>query len=61
MTEDEPWSGLKRWTTARIALGRTGDALPTRRVLSSNLPTRKPATPFTFPSMSSNWPAASPR
>jgi ethanolamine ammonia-lyase small subunit len=37
MIEDEPWSGLKRWTTARIALGRTGDALPTRRVLEFQL------------------------
>ena len=33
MTEDDPWQGLRRWTPARIALGRTGDALPTRRVL----------------------------
>lgn len=37
MTEDDPWSGLKRWTTARIALGRTGNALPTRRVLEFQL------------------------
>jgi len=37
MTEDDPWSGLKCWTTARIALGRTGNALPTRRVLEFQL------------------------
>src|SRR5215218_4116467 len=37
MNESDPWSGLRRWTTARIALGRTGDALPTRRVLEFQL------------------------
>ena len=37
MIADEPWSGLRRWTTARIALGRTGNALPTRRVLEFQL------------------------
>ena len=37
MTEDDPWQGLRRWTPARIALGRTGDALPTRRVLEFQL------------------------
>src|SRR5947209_9778472 len=30
---DDAWSFLRRATAARIALGRTGDSLPTRRVL----------------------------
>ena len=34
---DDPWASLRRWTPARIALGRTGDALPTRRVLEFQL------------------------
>jgi ethanolamine ammonia-lyase small subunit len=37
MSPDDPWRDLRRWTTARIALGRTGDALPTRRVLEFQL------------------------
>src|SRR5215218_11391843 len=37
MNESDPWSELRRWTTARIGLGRTGDALPTRRVLEFQL------------------------
>lgn len=37
MTDTDPWSGLRRFTEARIALGRTGDALPTRRVLEFQL------------------------
>lgn len=31
---DDPWSGLGAFTSARIALGRAGAALPTREVLS---------------------------
>jgi ethanolamine ammonia-lyase small subunit len=29
----DPWTRLKRWTPARIALGRTGASVPTREVL----------------------------
>lgn len=34
---DEPWSPLRRHTAARIALGRAGDGLPTRRLLEFQL------------------------
>jgi ethanolamine ammonia-lyase small subunit len=34
---DDAWSFLRRATAARIALGRTGDSLPTRRVLEFQL------------------------
>jgi ethanolamine ammonia-lyase small subunit len=34
---DDAWSFLRRATAARIALGRTGDSLPTRRVLEFEL------------------------
>lgn len=33
MTEDDTWSTLKRFTEARIGLGRSGSALPTNEVL----------------------------
>jgi ethanolamine ammonia-lyase small subunit len=33
----DPWAFLRRATAARIALGRTGDALPTARVLEFTL------------------------
>jgi ethanolamine ammonia-lyase small subunit len=33
MSNEDPWAHLRRATTARIALGRTGDSLPTQRVL----------------------------
>ncbi len=34
---DDPWSGLLRYTTARIARGRVGSSLPTREVLEFGL------------------------
>jgi len=33
MSSEDEWAHLRRATTARIALGRTGDSLPTFRVL----------------------------
>jgi ethanolamine ammonia-lyase small subunit len=33
MTTEDPWSNLKRFTDARIGLGRSGSAMPTREVL----------------------------
>lgn len=33
----DPWSGLRRYTAARLALGRTGASLPTREVLGFGL------------------------
>ena len=33
MTTEDPWSNLKKFTDARIGLGRSGSAMPTREVL----------------------------
>ncbi|MBW8683208.1 ethanolamine ammonia-lyase subunit EutC [Chitinophaga rhizophila] len=35
--QEDPWSALKAYTTARIALGRTGTAIPLKEVLSFRL------------------------
>ena len=37
MTKPDPWAALRRHTAARIALGRTGDGLPTSRMLEFEL------------------------
>ncbi len=37
MTEHDPWNNLKKFTDARIGLGRTGSAMPTREVLEFSL------------------------
>lgn len=37
MSEPDPWSRIRRFTPARVALGRAGAALPTREVLRFGL------------------------
>ncbi len=37
MSVEEPWSSLRRFTDARIGLGRSGAALPTREVLKFSM------------------------
>lgn len=37
MSDDDTWSTLKRFTEARIGLGRSGSALPTQEVLKFSL------------------------
>lgn len=37
MVTEDPWAGLKAWTSARIALGRAGTSLPTQPLLEFQL------------------------
>lgn len=37
MTAEDPWSNLKKFTDARIGLGRTGSGMPTREVLGFSM------------------------
>lgn len=37
MTPDDPWIALKRFTDARIGLGRSGSGMPTREVLNFSM------------------------
>lgn len=36
-SRDDPWQQLRRWTNARVALGRAGTSLPTEEVLRFGL------------------------
>ena len=37
MVDEDPWSSLKKFTVARIALGRTGNAIPLEQALALKL------------------------
>ena len=40
MVIENPWTGLREWTAARLALGRCGHSLPTRELLAFQLAQR---------------------